>query len=71
MSYEVVVRRIKEEELTIDVEDIIRNQASNLEVMDSDVSGTILQVTLESLEIDLEECDWDSADETDVRYNTV
>ena len=71
MSYEVTVRRIKEEELTIDVEDIIRNQASNLEVMDSDVSGTILQVTLESLEIDLEECDWDSADETDVRYNTV
>ena len=71
MSYDVTVRRIKEEELTIDMEDIIRNQGSNLEVMDSNIDGTILQVTLEALEIDLEECDWDSADETDVRYETT
>lgn len=71
MSYEITVRRTTEEELTIDVEDIIRSQASNLEVMDSDVSGTILQVTLDAIEIDLEECEWHDGTQTDVTYNTV
>ena len=71
MSYEVTVKRITEEELTLDVLAIIKYRAEfeYIEVKDSYLYGTILNVALNpALEIDLEDCDWDNAAQTKVEY---
>ena len=68
---EVTVKRITEEELTLDVLAIIKYRAEfeYIEVLDSNLEGTILKVALNpELEIDLNDCDWDNASQTKVKY---
>jgi len=74
MSYEVTIRRITEEELTLDVSAIIKYRAEfeYLEGMAAHLDDTTLKVAMNpELEVDLEDCEWDNAVQTNVKYIMV